>query len=61
MVWTLRGADTIEPVEVALGITDHSYTEVRRVVAGALKPGDDVVTSAIGAKPAAPGTQGIRR
>jgi HlyD family secretion protein len=61
VVWKLRG-DAIEPVEVALGITDHSYTEVRRVMAGALKPGDDVVTSAIGGpKPAAPGTQGIRR
>jgi HlyD family secretion protein len=61
VVWKLRG-DAIEPVEVALGLTDHSYTEVRRVVAGALKPGDDVVTSAIGGpKPGAPGTQGIRR
>ena len=61
VVWKLRG-DTIDPVEVALGLTDHSYTEVRRVVAGALKPGDDVVTSAIGGpKPAGPGTQGIRR
>jgi HlyD family secretion protein len=61
VVWKLRG-DAIEPVEVALGITDHSYTEVRRVMAGALKPGDDVVTSAIGGpKSAAPGTQGMRR
>jgi HlyD family secretion protein len=61
VVWTLRG-DAIEPVEVVLGLTDHSYTEVRRVVAGTLKPGDDVVTSAIGGpKPATPGTQGIRR
>src|ERR1043165_4890779 len=59
VVWKLRG-DAIEPVEVALGITDHSYTEVRRVMAGALKPGDDVVTSAIGGpKPAAPGAEGV--
>jgi HlyD family secretion protein len=46
VVWKLRG-DAIEPVEVALGVTDHSYTEVRK---GALKPGDDVVTSFIAPK-----------
>ena len=62
VVWKLDGNGAIEPVEVALGITDHSYTQVRRVVAGALKPGDDVVTSAIGGpKPSTPGTQGMRR
>lgn len=63
VVWKLDGNGAIEPVEVALGITDHSYTQVRRVVAGALKPGDDVVTSAIGGpKTSTPGTtQGIRR
>jgi HlyD family secretion protein len=47
VVWKLRGDGAIEPVEVALGITDHSYTELRK---GSLKPGDDVVTSSIGPK-----------
>jgi len=46
VVWKQRG-DALEPVEVALGVTDHSYTEVRK---GALKPGDDVVTSFIAPK-----------
>jgi multidrug efflux pump subunit AcrA (membrane-fusion protein) len=47
VVWKLRGDGAIEPVEVALGITDHSYTELTK---GSLKPGDDVVTSSIGPK-----------
>jgi HlyD family secretion protein len=62
VVWKLRSDGNIEPVEVTLGITDHSYTEVRKVAVGTLKAGDDVVTSAIGGpKPSGPGTQGIRR
>src|SRR5467141_267074 len=28
VVWKLRGDNSMEPVKVALGITDHSYTEV---------------------------------
>ena len=47
VVWKLRGDGAIEPVEVALGITDHSYTELRK---GSLKAGDDVVTSSIAPK-----------
>ena len=46
VVWKLNGA-ALQPIEVALGVTDHSYTEVRK---GALKPGDDVVTSFIAQK-----------
>ncbi len=52
VVWKERAGE-LEPVEVALGVTDHSYTEVRK---GALKAGDDVVTSFIAPKSAsAPG------
>jgi HlyD family secretion protein len=61
VVWELRADGTIEPVEVSLGITDHAYTEVRKLLHGALKPGDDLVTSAITSKPAPPGAQGVRR
>lgn len=61
VVWKLRGGEAIEPVEIALGITDHTYTEVTRVLAGALKPGDEVVTSSVASKSLPPGTQGIRR
>jgi HlyD family secretion protein len=59
VVWELRGDNSIEPVEVALGITDHAYTEVRKVLHGMVKPGEDVVTSAVTSKSNAPG--GLRR
>ncbi len=61
VVWKLGAGDGIEPVEIALGVTDHTYTEVTRVVAGALQPGDDVVTSSVASKSLPPGAQGIRR
>jgi HlyD family secretion protein len=61
VVWKLRADGTIEPVEVTLGITDHAYTEVTKVLVGTLKAGDDAVTSSIASKSTAPGTQGIRR
>ena len=47
VVWKLHADGTIEPVEIALGITDHAYTEVTKVFVGALKPGDDVVTTSV--------------
>jgi HlyD family secretion protein len=59
VVWKLHADGSIEPVELALGITDHAYTEVTRVFTGALKPGDDVVTTSMTAKGGPPG--GIRR
>ncbi len=58
VVWKLHADGSIEPVELALGITDHAYTEVTRVFTGALKPGDDVVTTSMTAKGGPPG---IRR
>ena len=61
VVWKLVAGHTIVPVKIALGITDHAYTEVTAVIAGDLKAGDDVVTTAVMAKSVAPGPQGIRR
>ena len=61
VVWKLVADHTIVPVKVALGITDHAYTEVTAVIAGDLKAGDDVVTTAVMAQSVAPGPQGIRR
>jgi HlyD family secretion protein len=61
VVWKPLGNEDIEPVEVALGITDHAYTEVTRVIRGDVKPGDDVVTTAMTSKAQSPGAQGIRR
>jgi len=61
VVWKLRADGTLEPVEVGLGITDHTYTEVTRLIVGAVKPGDDLVTSSVTAKTLPPGAPGIRR
>ncbi|HEX7190398.1 MAG TPA: efflux RND transporter periplasmic adaptor subunit [Thermoanaerobaculia bacterium] len=59
VVWKMTG-DKVEPVEIALGITDHTYTEVSKVVVGSLQPGDEVATTAMTPQSNAPG-QGIRR
>jgi HlyD family secretion protein len=59
VVWKLRADGSIEPVELALGITDHAYTEVTKAFIGTLKAGDDVVTTSMTSKAAPPG--GIRR
>ncbi len=61
VVWKLLGDGSIAPVKVALGITDHTFTEVTSVLVGELRPGDDVVTSSVAAKNLPPGaTPGIR-
>ena len=61
VVWKLLADGTIEPVQIALGITDHTYTEVTRVVNGRLLPGDDVVTTSVKSNNLGPGAQGLRR
>ncbi len=61
IVWKRREDGGIEPVRIAIGITDHTFTEVKSVLAGRLAPGDDVVTSSISAKESLPGAAGIRR
>lgn len=50
VVWKLRPDNSVEPVRVALGITDHSYTVVTRVLNGELREGDDLVTGAVPSK-----------
>jgi HlyD family secretion protein len=60
VVWKLTGDNKIEPVEVVLGITDHTFTEVSKVLAGSLQVGDEVATTAITPQSNAPG-QGVRR
>jgi hypothetical protein len=69
VVWKLGAGGALVPAEVALGITDHAYTEVRGVAHGTLAPGDDVVTTTVDTKhtttapagPATPGAAGARR
>ncbi|HKW41006.1 MAG TPA: efflux RND transporter periplasmic adaptor subunit [Gemmatimonadales bacterium] len=60
VVWKLVGGSLV-PVKITLGITDHAYTAVTAVLTGDLKPGDDLVTTAVTARTVAPGTQGFRR
>ena len=43
VVWKLHADNSLEPVRVSLGITDHSYTEVTALLRGDLKEGDEVI------------------
>ena len=55
IVWKLHLDNTLEPVKISIGITDHAYTEVRAVLKGELKPGDDVVIRSVASKTQGPG------
>jgi HlyD family secretion protein len=55
VIWKRLADQSLRPVKIALGITDHTFTEVRAVLVGALQEGDDVVTAAVAAKGAQPG------
>src|ERR1700736_3497234 len=50
VVWKLHPDNSLEPVKVSIGITDHAYTEVRAVLKGDLKSGDEVVIRSVGPK-----------
>jgi HlyD family secretion protein len=55
VVWKLHTDNTLEPVKISIGITDHAFTEVRAVVKGELQPGDELVIRSIGPKTQGPG------
>jgi HlyD family secretion protein len=55
VVWKLHSDNTMEPVKVSLGITDHAYTEVSGLLKGQLKEGDEVIIRSISSKTSAPG------
>jgi hypothetical protein len=59
VIWKLHPDHTMEPVKVALGITDHAYTEISAVLKGEVKQGDEVIIRSVTAKTQTPG--GIRR
>jgi HlyD family secretion protein len=44
VVWKLNADKSVEPVQIKLGITDHTTTEVAQVIKGSLNPQDQVVT-----------------
>jgi len=55
IVWKLHLDNTLEPVKISIGITDHAYTEMHAVLKGELKPGDDVVIRSVASKTQGPG------
>jgi HlyD family secretion protein len=59
VVWKLHPDNTMEPVKVSLGITDHSYTEVTAVLKGELKEGEEVIIRSVVPQAQVPG--GVRR
>lgn len=61
VVWKLHADNSMEPVKLALGITDHSYTEVTAVLKGELKEGDQLIIRSVVPKSSAPGAPGARR
>src|SRR5467141_319860 len=50
VVWKLHPGNTMEPVKVSLGITDHAYTEVSSVLKGELKQADEVIIRSVAPK-----------
>jgi HlyD family secretion protein len=56
VVWKLHPDNTMEPVKVSLGITDHAFTEVNAVLKGELKEGDEVVIRSVVTKTQALGS-----
>lgn len=61
VIWKLRQDNTMEPVKVLLGITDHSYTEVTAVAKGELKEGEALIIRSVVTRSSTPGTPGARR
>jgi HlyD family secretion protein len=56
VVWKLHADNTMQPVKISLGITDHAYTQVAAVIKGELKEGDALIIRSVTAKAQAPGT-----
>jgi hypothetical protein len=55
VVWKIHPDNTMEPVKVSLGITDHSYTEITALLKGELKEGDALIIRSVMPKSQAPG------
>jgi HlyD family secretion protein len=56
VVWKLHADNTMEPVKISLGITDHAYTEVTALIKGGLKDGEALIIRSVMTKTQAPGT-----
>ena len=55
IVWKLLPDKSLQPVQVRIGLTDHTYTAL---TGGDIKPGDELVTGATAAKAAAAPSMG---
>lgn len=55
VVWKLGPDNTLVPVKISLGITDHAFTEVLAVLNGELKESDALVIRSVVPKNQAPG------
>ncbi|HEY4933038.1 MAG TPA: efflux RND transporter periplasmic adaptor subunit [Terriglobales bacterium] len=60
IVWKLLSDKSLQPVQISIGLTDHTYTAM---TGGDLKPGEELVTGATTVKStsAGPGLAGPRR
>lgn len=62
VLWKLHTDQTIEPVKIRTGITDHTVTEVAEVVKGELQPGEELITGSMTAsKTSGPGMGAAQR
>ena len=50
VVWKLGNNNSLDPVQVRAGVTDHATTELAQVLTGALKEGDSLAIGTSGAK-----------
>jgi HlyD family secretion protein len=60
VVWKLVGQN-LNPVQITLGITDHTYTEVTKVSVGRLGLDDEIVTSSVKSNALSPGAGQVGR
>jgi HlyD family secretion protein len=58
VVWKRRPDNSLEPVKISLGITDHAYTQVSGVLRGELKEGDELIIRSVLPKNQTLGTLG---
>jgi hypothetical protein len=58
VAWKLLPDKSLQPIQVHIGLTDHTFTAM---TAGDLKPGEELVTGATTAKAAAAPTMGGQR
>jgi HlyD family secretion protein len=62
VLWKLHPDQTLEPVKIRTGITDHTVTEVAEVLKGELKQGEELVTGSMAAsKTSGPGMGAAQR